>query len=238
VLHHLNEIKGPYLFSSDGLALLLETTTSIRTKIAIIQMVGPRLIDPKAKISYFTGLFRYTEEKSIVEEVLKARAQVLATSMFSRKEGIKSFAGRGPGRGNPLAAGRGGMGGATKSANWHPVQKPNNYGTRNVMQTPSDDSLEGAVPTVFGFEAVLNTLDDPFHPPKITKTVSSSLEAIPENRLVEVEEEDDDENEALHEHDFAAHYGKESAAEEGHRLHGEEHVETGYVEELGEDHEC
>jgi hypothetical protein len=131
LLKHLEETKNPYLFSSDGLGILLEATTSIRTKIAIIQMLGPRLIDPKAKPQYFTGLFRYVEEKSIVEEVFKTRAQVLATSSYSRRDGIQSFitagAGRGGGgggpsmgiangggggRGNPLLmSGRGGGGG-------------------------------------------------------------------------------------------------------------------------------
>jgi hypothetical protein len=131
LLKHLEETKNPYIFSSDGLGILLEATTSVRTKIAIIQMLGPRLIDPKAKPQYFTGLFRYVEEKSIVEEVFKTRAQVLATSSYSRRDGIQSFitagAGRGGGgpsmgiangggggRGNPLLmSGRGG--GAGKS---------------------------------------------------------------------------------------------------------------------------
>eukprot|EP01039_Chlorochromonas_danica_P003030 gene3030-3305_t len=110
-LHLLESAKLPYIFTSDDLAKLLEITPSIRTKIAMIATIAPRLMDPKAKISYFTGLFRYNEEKEHVEELLKARAQAMAAAAFTKAE--INGGGRG-GRGAGLfllgRSGRGGRG--------------------------------------------------------------------------------------------------------------------------------
>lgn len=100
------EEKQPYLFSSDDLAQLIEVTPSIRTKLSIFSSIGPRLIDPHARLAYFTGLFRFSEEKAIVEEILRDRAQTLSASLFAKIEpnspSFRAIAGRG------LYAGRGG----------------------------------------------------------------------------------------------------------------------------------
>lgn len=45
-------------------------------------MLGPRLIDPRAKVDHFIGLFRYSEEKEKVQEVLKARSDALNANLF------------------------------------------------------------------------------------------------------------------------------------------------------------
>jgi hypothetical protein len=54
----------------------------MKTRLAFIVMLGPRLIDPRAKVDHFIGLFRYSEEKEKVQEVLKARSDVLNANLF------------------------------------------------------------------------------------------------------------------------------------------------------------
>lgn len=82
----------------------------------MIAQVGPRLIDPKAKTQQFLDLFRYSDEKNQVEEILKARSQAIVSSQFS----TASTAGRGAGGGGRggLLGGRGGggRGGAGRGA--------------------------------------------------------------------------------------------------------------------------
>lgn len=250
LLKFLDEAKNPYLFTSDGLAQLVEVTTSIKTKIAIIQMIGPRLTDPKTRLTYFTGLFRYMEEKTVVEEVLKARAHVLTTTLFSRRGGIQSFSGRTNVGRNPLGIAAGDIGGAgggrlggrlgaaSKSANWHPVHKPNQYTfeRKGLIQTPSDDSVEPIQPTVFGFDAVLNALDNN-NPGQISKGGSTSLETIKEDSAnIENENLEEDEEEERESADFHEH-GELFNSEEGviYSTQGEETVEATFeVEVAGE----
>lgn len=77
----------PFLFSSVQLTTILDITPSVKTRLAIIVMLGPRLIDPRTKVDYFLSLFRFSEEKEKVQEVLKARTQVLSSSLF-RQSGL------------------------------------------------------------------------------------------------------------------------------------------------------
>ena len=58
--------KTAYLFSSDDLIALVSITESVKTKISIISIIGPRLTDPKSKPDRITALFRYSEEKEKV----------------------------------------------------------------------------------------------------------------------------------------------------------------------------
>ena len=44
-------------------------TESVKTKLAIITMIGPRLTDPKQKSEEIISVFRYSEEKKQAEEV-------------------------------------------------------------------------------------------------------------------------------------------------------------------------
>ena len=78
----LEKDKAPYLFTSAHLMALMEITPSVKTRIGFIEKVGPRLTDPRARANEFIGMFRFSEEKQKVEEVLKARTQVLASSLF------------------------------------------------------------------------------------------------------------------------------------------------------------
>lgn len=109
----LNVQKTPYLFTSSDLLQVLAITTSIKTKITFIKMIGPRLTDPKAKSAEIIGMFRFSEEKRQVEDVLKARAQTVSTSSFSVKPagGVLAGGGRGGGRGGRGMNGRGTGGG-------------------------------------------------------------------------------------------------------------------------------
>lgn len=107
----LNVMKTPYLFSSDQLIQLLHVTPSVKTRIAFIEQVGPRLTDPKAKSQQIIDMFRYSDEKKQVEEILKARAQTVTKSTFSRGKSQSVLSGGGRGRGGRGAGGRGGGGG-------------------------------------------------------------------------------------------------------------------------------
>ena len=76
--------KLPFLFSSIHLMTMVETITpSVKTRLAMITHIGPRLVDPKAKASQFIELFRYVEEKEKVEAILKARTQVVMARRLS-----------------------------------------------------------------------------------------------------------------------------------------------------------
>ena len=118
----LHILKTPYLFSSEQLIALLHITPSVKTRIAFIEEIGPRLTDPKAKSSQIVDMFRYSEEKKQVESVLKARAQTVSKqSTFSRGKSQSVLNTGGGGRGRGVAGrgggrGGGGRGGINKSA--------------------------------------------------------------------------------------------------------------------------
>ena len=83
-LSFLETEKLPFLFSSLQLMTMVETITpSVKTRLAMISHIGPRLIDPKAKASQLIALFRYVEEKEKVEAILKARTQVVMARSLS-----------------------------------------------------------------------------------------------------------------------------------------------------------
>ena len=94
----LSSERLPYLFSSEDLSKLVEVTESVKTKIQIISIIGPRLTDPRAKTEYFVGLFRFSEEKSTVEEVLKARTVTMNAAIFTKVNNLSNSGGRGGGR--------------------------------------------------------------------------------------------------------------------------------------------
>jgi len=47
-------------------------------------MISPRLTDPRSRSDYFLGLFRFTEQKDIVEAALKSRMYTINSAMFSK----------------------------------------------------------------------------------------------------------------------------------------------------------
>ena len=86
-LAFLENEKTPWLFTSQNLKDLTEITPSVKTRLSMISLIGPRLLDPRAKVDYFIGLFRFSEEKEKVQEILKTRTHVLASSLF-RQSGL------------------------------------------------------------------------------------------------------------------------------------------------------
>ena len=103
----LDREKMSYLFTSEHLWTMVNMTLSVKTRISMIQHVGPRLIDPRTKATQFVALFRYSEEKEKVEEVLKARTQaVMASKSMFRPQGLSLVAEK-PGTAPAAAAGGG-----------------------------------------------------------------------------------------------------------------------------------
>ena len=80
----LETLKEPYLFTSSNLEKIVNITVSLKTRMSMIGLIGPRLTDPNAKISIFTDMFRFSEDKKSVEDILKARTNTLNASQFKR----------------------------------------------------------------------------------------------------------------------------------------------------------
>lgn len=97
----LDEVKQPHLFTSFQLETLCNLTPSLKTKLEFIKIVGPRLVDPATSISTFMDMFRYTEEKLQVEQVLKERTFVISKAQFTDTR-----------RSSNILSSRGGRGGA------------------------------------------------------------------------------------------------------------------------------
>jgi len=68
-------------------------------------MIGPRLIDPRAKTNELLDLFRFADQRAKVEEILKARATAMAVNIYKNSPSTSTPGGGGRG------AGRGGRGG-------------------------------------------------------------------------------------------------------------------------------
>jgi hypothetical protein len=90
----LDKEKAPFLFTSVQLMVMIDITLSVKTRLAFIEKLGPRLTDPKSKASQFVALFRFSEEKERVEGILKSRTQVVMsnTSLY-RPQGLSSSLG-------------------------------------------------------------------------------------------------------------------------------------------------
>ena len=90
-LKHLEEEKGSYLFSSNHLLELCTITNSKKTRLAMIEMIAPRLTDPKAKMTNLTDLFPYNEDKEKVTEWLKNRMTKVASRRFTNTSDVGSL---------------------------------------------------------------------------------------------------------------------------------------------------
>lgn len=86
LLEALDLEKEPYLFSSEVLMKLLESTSSSKTKLGMLSSISPRLLDPEDKLDQILRLFVSMEEKGQVEECLRRQTQHLKGSVF-----IKTF---------------------------------------------------------------------------------------------------------------------------------------------------
>lgn len=134
ILGMLDSEKYPYLFTSADLLQILDVSTSVKTRLAIITMLGPRITDPRVGTDKVLSLFRFAEEKSQIEEVFKSRMQVLNGSMFTRASSLSSpgLAGRGAGRG-----GRGILSPSGRSTS-RPMSMPANLSS--VFSEAAEDS--------------------------------------------------------------------------------------------------
>lgn len=81
-IKYLSENKTPYLFTSTNLLDLLEDIGAVKTKMSIISLIGPRLVDPTAKHNELMELFEYAGEREKVEGILKKRATVLSSKRY------------------------------------------------------------------------------------------------------------------------------------------------------------
>lgn len=105
----------------------MDITTSEKTRLAIIVSLAARLTDPRSKMEYFSGLFRFADQKCKVEDALKSRMQALSNALFKKMEpsSVLSPGGRGGrGRGNagilsPAGRGRGGRGSSSTTSSSH-----------------------------------------------------------------------------------------------------------------------
>jgi hypothetical protein len=143
ILWELDDQKTPYLFTSEALLKLLEVTTSVKTKITMIAMLGPRLVDPKSKMTTFLDIFRYAEEKARVEEILKARASTLSSAVFKQTTAIAPGAGRGrggAGRGTGLLGGRGTPGSGRGSSK--PTGSSSSLSTNNSTNIQNSSNID------------------------------------------------------------------------------------------------
>jgi hypothetical protein len=92
VLHHIETSKTPFLYASADLLAILNCVTSQKTKLAIIEHLAPRLVDPKKHQPELLEIFRFVNEKEKVESLLKARSQTISASVFRRDDGVQSTA--------------------------------------------------------------------------------------------------------------------------------------------------
>jgi hypothetical protein len=175
-LRILEVAKIPFLFHSEDLAKMVDTTLSVRTRISMMATIGPRLVDPKAKTDYFLGLFRYAEEKSQVEDILKARTQTLNSSMYNKMGASESSyrgglaGGRGGGAGGGggggrlgggAGRGRGRGGGVSSLSNMNSHSGYRSVGEDAILTLASTDSCDNhGGNIVHGAENVYADLDE------------------------------------------------------------------------------
>lgn len=142
-LHYLTDFKNRYLFSSSNLLELLNSILSVKTRLAIVNIIGPRLTDPTLKNAEIIEMFRFADEKEKVEAILKKRAVVLGSSLFNKSRGqssgsvLASSPGRGTGRGLGRGGGRGGLSKSLSSPVVSPSQSQGNEFKKSI-ESPSN----------------------------------------------------------------------------------------------------
>ena len=133
----------------------------------MIAMIGPRLTDPKTKTNEFLELFRFAEEKSRVEEILKARANTISSTAFKQN----TLAGRGGGRG------RGGAGRGTGLSFVSRATVPKTVDAN--LSVVTDDDISSKMEPRADLQLHFNAVDTSVQPTTacgISKTASSDSE--------------------------------------------------------------
>ena len=108
-LAHLESNVEGVLFSCAQLKRMMEITPSVKTRLRMVDIIGPRVTDPK-RSAEIIELFRYSEEKAHATQVLRAREQLVGRDTFGSAS--LSATGAAGGRGAPGRGlwGRGGRG--------------------------------------------------------------------------------------------------------------------------------
>ena len=73
----------PYLLRSEQLMKLLTLATSKKSKLALINTLVPRLVDPKSQAEYFRGLFTFTTDQQIVDMLIRNRTNEIKLSRYA-----------------------------------------------------------------------------------------------------------------------------------------------------------
>ena len=105
-------LQDEITFTCAQVKSILDSTTSVKTKLAMIELMAPRLSDPKAAV-ILSEEFKYATERSQVESIIKQRVAQLdlfasSASVSPVQASRREFSG---GRGGGGGGGRGGGGG-------------------------------------------------------------------------------------------------------------------------------
>lgn len=161
IVTYLSHHKNGFLFTSQELIQILDLIPSKRTQILIIEMIGPRLVDPKKYSNQLLDRFRYAEEKKIVQDILKARAVTQNSNIYASK---KPNIGRNPIQRRPNRP----------NSPTNPVTTP--------VKTPSVDILP---PVIANPQTVVATPEKILLPSvEILPTVSANRSASPTHPVV------------------------------------------------------
>ena len=76
----LEKEREEYMFTVDQLCQLMDTTPSVKTKLAFVDLLAPRILNPK-DASKVSEVFPYATEKATVKDLLSARATVSYTHL-------------------------------------------------------------------------------------------------------------------------------------------------------------
>lgn len=181
----LEQDKKSYLFTSLDLLKILDVTPSVKTRIFMIKLIGPRLTDPKSKANTILGLFRFAEEKRVVEEALKIRSKALENGKYSLQTVVNATPNIG------VRRGRGGRGGrglvstnsrriSSRDLRDHREEVANILRHRNSLSTQSNnvDTVTISPPSVIGSETDSSSTPES-RPPSLKSDLQPQSHAEP-----------------------------------------------------------
>lgn len=102
IVETLTSLSMKYLFRSDQLILVLNITPSVVTWLRVMEIMCPRLVDPKVNADEILGKFRFSEDRARAEELLRDRSLMLEAERYSplSPSTVDKVGGRGRGRGS------------------------------------------------------------------------------------------------------------------------------------------
>jgi len=129
-INYIAKAKRGFLFNCKQLHDVVMITESLKTRIAFIDELCPRITDPQTMSQAFVDMFRFEDDRAKVETAFRARLETIKANQFNAKGGSAlSGGGRGGGRGGAgrgaSGAGKGGAGrGASTAATPSPAITP------------------------------------------------------------------------------------------------------------------